>query len=149
MINNFTTKENRWLSNFFKCSIKYKDLTFTSAEQMYVYFKVKNKEDKQLILNTATAVEAKKIGRQAPMMDNWDNIKLRCMEYIITQKFIQNTSLKEKLIATDNKILIEGNYWHDNFWGICSCDKCKDLIGQNNLGFILMKVRSKLKESLT
>ena len=41
-------------------------------------------------------------------------------------------------------MLIEGNYWHDNYWGNCLCPKCKEIEGQNQLGKILMKVRSTL-----
>lgn len=37
--------------------------------------------------------------------------------------------------------IVEGNYWHDNYWGNCTCDKCKNIEGQNKLGKILMKIR--------
>ena len=37
------------------------------------------------------------------------------------------------------------NSWHDNYWGICNCDKCSN--GQNNLGLLLMKLRKELNET--
>jgi predicted NAD-dependent protein-ADP-ribosyltransferase YbiA (DUF1768 family) len=43
---------------------------------------------------------------------------------------------------TKEKLLIEGNYWKDTFWGIC------DGIGKNYLGKILMEVREEFKPSL-
>lgn len=54
----------------------------------------------------------------------------------------------EKLLATGDAELIEGNYHHDNLWGSCMCEKCKTKTGQNRLGRILMQVREELKERL-
>ena len=52
--------------------------------------------------------------------------------------------LKEKLLATGDEELVEGNFWHDNFWGVCSCSKCGNK-GQNKLGKLLMQVREEIK----
>lgn len=60
------------------------------------------------------------------------------MEKILKAKFGGN--LKNKLKTTGNTTIIEGNYWHDNFWGSCHCLKCKGK-GQNHLGNLLMKIR--------
>ena len=48
------------------------------------------------------------------------------------------------LLLTGGAELIEGNHWHDNFWGICTCDKCWDKRQENQLGKLLMKIRNKL-----
>ena len=45
----------------------------------------------------------------------------------------------DKLLDTGDTELIEGNNWHDTFWGVC---KGK---GQNNLGKILMEVRKDIR----
>ena len=55
---------------------------------------------------------------------------------------ISSEDLKEKLLATGDKILIEGNTWNDDFWGKCSDN------GKNNLGIILMKIREEIKKEL-
>uniref|UniRef100_UPI00345E83CD NADAR domain-containing protein n=1 Tax=uncultured Duncaniella sp. TaxID=2768039 RepID=UPI00345E83CD len=52
-----------------------------------------------------------------------------------------NPALAEKLIATGDAELVEGNYWHDTVWGVC------DGVGENHLGKILMRVREELKNS--
>ena len=52
-------------------------------------------------------------------------------------KFL-NPDLREKLVATGDAELIEGNHWNDTCWGVCKG------IGQNNLGKILMEVRDML-----
>ena len=65
--------------------------------------------------------------------------KLGITEDVIRQKF-NNPELKEKLIATGDAELIEGNPWGDTFWGVCEGK------GENHLGKILMKIRSELNE---
>jgi predicted NAD-dependent protein-ADP-ribosyltransferase YbiA (DUF1768 family) len=67
------------------------------------------------------------------------------MYEICYAKFSQNVELKEKLLATGNKHLIEGTYWHDNCWGDCYCEDCVDIVGENRLGEILMEIRSDLR----
>jgi len=49
------------------------------------------------------------------------------------------------LLATLDAELIEGNAWHDNFWGDCFCEKCRDIEGLNVLGNILMRIREELQ----
>jgi len=40
----------------------------------------------------------------------------------------------------------EGEYrWLSNFWGNCTCPRCRDIDGQNWLGRILMVVREELR----
>ena len=60
------------------------------------------------------------------------------MKEIIRRKFSQHPDLADKLVATGQKELQEGNNWGDTFWGISNGK------GQNNLGIILMEVREEL-----
>jgi predicted NAD-dependent protein-ADP-ribosyltransferase YbiA (DUF1768 family) len=66
------------------------------------------------------------------------------MLYIIRNKF-SDKYMSDLLLNTGDEELIEGNYWHDNYWGNCTCSKCKDIEGQNKLGKILMKVRDEIR----
>ena len=45
-------------------------------------------------------------------------------------------------------LLIEGNTWHDNYWGDCSCNRCKSKSGENMLGILLMELRDKLNKEV-
>lgn len=47
-----------------------------------------------------------------------------------------------KLLATRDRMLIEGNDWGDTFWGMVDGE------GENNLGKILMRVREEIKTDL-
>jgi ribA/ribD-fused uncharacterized protein len=93
-----------------------------------------------------TASEAKKKGRKIALRPDWEDVKFDYMYLICKAKFTQNLDLKIQLFATRGKELIEGTTgWHDNIWGNCECPKCKDIIGQNHLGKILMKIREELR----
>lgn len=61
------------------------------------------------------------------------------MYEICKAKFTQNEDLKEKLLATGNNILEEGNTWGDRVWGTVNG------VGENRLGKILMRVREELR----
>ena len=65
------------------------------------------------------------------------------MEGIVRAKFTQNAGLAEQLIATGDRELVEGNNWHDTFWGADG----KTGEGENHLGRILMKIRGELRQS--
>jgi ribA/ribD-fused uncharacterized protein len=88
--------------------------------------------------------DVKKIGKKAKIRSDWNEKKLSFMEWGIREKF-KDLKLAEMLLDTGDLKLIEGNNWHDVFWGKCSCPKCSGS-GENHLGKILMKIREELKQ---
>ena len=65
---------------------------------------------------------------------------------ILKIKF-EDTALQDMLLNTGDAYLVEGNSWHDNYWGICllkSCPRCDDKKGRNKLGVFLMELREQL-----
>jgi len=139
--------EYYFLSNFYNSSFQYKDTWFNNSEQAYQWEKAENDEDKKLILSCTTAKEAKRLGHIIKCdIEKWDSKKQSVMESILLSKF-SGYYLRSKLIRTGDVNLIEGNYWHDGYWGICYCSKCSNIEGQNILGKILMTVRNKLKQT--
>jgi len=96
-----------------------------------------------------TPGEAKKLARkltaQEHLRKDWEQASLGIMEDLVRQKFSLYPTLREKLLATGEEELVEGNYWHDNFWGACSCRKCEGREKHNHLGRILMKVRGEAR----
>lgn len=87
---------------------------------------------------------AKKWGRKLPLRPDWEDVKFDVMLGLVQQKF-ENPLLAEWLISTGNRLIIEGNYWHDNTWGVCHCQQCVQIDGKNWLGKILMMVRQELR----
>lgn len=154
MINSF---KGRWsfLSNFYPCEITYQGITYPSTEHYYVAMKIKNDQmingryytpadTRELIAKVATPGQVKRFGRNLKVRADWDDVKLGFMEWGLHEKFNKHADLKEMILQTGDEELIEGNYWHDQFWGVCSCEKCGNK-GQNHLGKLLMKIRSEIK----
>jgi hypothetical protein len=61
------------------------------------------------------------------------------MQGLLEQKFLKGSELRAKLEETRGKLLVEGNWWHDNVYGSCHCLKCGDK-GRNELGKMLMRI---------
>jgi ribA/ribD-fused uncharacterized protein len=134
-------KEYSFLSNFYKCSFVYKNIIFDSSERAFQWEKIESDSDKLLVLETKSTSEVKKLAGILKMRSDWESVKCNIMYEILLQKF-SNELLKKLLLDTIGHKLVEGNSWHDNFWGDCFCTRCKKKIGKNNLGFILQRVRS-------
>ena len=67
------------------------------------------------------------------------------MQRGLREKF-KDPELREMLLDTGDEELVEGNFWHDLWWGDCGCKKCKDVPGKNILGKLLMELREKIKK---
>jgi len=89
-----------------------------------------------------TPGRAKKMGRSLKLRPDWEEVKIDIMRGLLMQKF-RPSILKRKLLSTFQAELIEGNYWHDTFWGVCmgKCDFPHAALGENWLGRLLMEVR--------
>lgn len=131
------------MSNFYPCPVEYEGLKYTSSEAAYQAAKTTDKELRQKF-TLLDATHAKQYGRSIPLRSDWEEVKDKIMEDIVRAKFTQNYHLTQRLCNTVNSVLIEGNDWHDNYWGVCHCEKCQQHTGANKLGQILMKVRAEL-----
>lgn len=139
IINDFEAEGNQFLSNFYPVDIFYEDIVYPSVEHAYVAGKTTSKALREEIARFELPGQVKKYGRKIQLRDNWEIIKLPLMEQLVRTKFNREV-LSEKLLATGDKELVEGNWWGDTFWGVCGGK------GQNHLGKILMKVRRELNE---
>lgn len=144
MINNFD-KDYAFLSNFYDAPIIYEGITYLNSEAAFQAAKTLNLKERQKF-STLNPSQAKKAGRKLDLREDWEEVKNQVMYDICYAKFSSNTHLKLLLMTTKDEELVEGNWWHDNYWGDCSCDKCKDIIGRNELGRILMQIRDNLKK---
>ena len=129
--------EYRFLSNFWPCLVALDGTLYPSVEHAYQAAKTLDPEERASVRNADGPYKAKKAGRAVILREDWGDVKLDVMADLVYQKF-QHPELREKLLATGNQELIEGNHWKDFFWGVCNGK------GQNHLGRILMDVRSQL-----
>lgn len=125
-----------FMSNFFE------EPDGSNVEAEFQSMKTKDRELRQKIRNMAPK-EAKRAGNALDLRPDWEQVKVPIMSHLVALKFYQHGKLAKRLVATGNGTLLrEGNYWHDNFWGDCTCAKCKRKVGQNVLGIVLMGVRA-------
>ncbi len=128
----------RWLSNFYPCKVRLDGDIYPSVEHAYQAAKTLDLAERDRIRGLLTPGEAKRAGRKVVLRPNWDEEKLNVMRILLRRKF-ENQELRDKLIATGDAELIEGNYWNDRFWGMTTRG------GQNWLGVLLMELRSELQ----
>lgn len=133
--------EYRFLSNFYISPFTFRKELYQSSEHAFQACKLKNKKHRDIIRLTIAPKDAKRLGRMYPLIDNYEDLKKNLMYSILCKKFRQNENLSYRLGSTGESKLVEGNTWHDNFWGDCFCPDCKGIVGQNHLGKILMQVR--------
>ena len=128
--------EYGFLSNFYEVEVEYDGYTYRNSESAFQAQKDVSRREE---FTNLTATKSKWLGKRVNLRKDWESVKLGIMEEIVRNKFSQNPELKQKLIDTGDRLLIEGNDWRDTFWGICNGK------GQNHLGKILMKIREELK----
>jgi len=119
-----------------------------TAEHYYQASKAMSSEPRKRIAEAKTPGAAKRYGKQIAIRADWSVMKLVFMKKALNFKFRQNPDIAQKLIDTKNRVLIEGNSWHDNFWGCCNCSRCNSRPKRNMLGKMLMELRSVLRDEL-
>lgn len=132
--------EYRFLSNFYPCRITFYGLTFTSVEAAFQAAKCADPQQRKVFCDLSAA-DAKRLGRSVALRQDWEERKLTIMHNLLIHKFHKNPELLGKLLATGTALLVEGNTWHDNFWGNCTCKRCGHKKGKNMLGRLLMEIR--------
>lgn len=128
-----------FLSNFYEAGIDYDGIHYLNSEAAFQAQKCLKDEEKREFSNLSAA-KAKQKGRQVALRADWEEVKIGIMEEIVRCKFAQNPHLTDRLLRTGNRKLVEGNTWHDTYWGVDAATGK----GENNLGKILMKIREEL-----
>ena len=132
-----------FLSNFYECRMAYHSRTFSSSEAAFQSEKTFDEEKKNQFCQLSPSW-AKHFGNQLVIRPDWETVKVQIMREVVTAKFQQNLPLLALLLSTKPNTLIEGNTWHDQFWG-ATLNKGK-WVGANWLGRILMELRDNYKE---
>jgi ribA/ribD-fused uncharacterized protein len=132
----------RWLSNFWYCTLRFKSGSYPTVEHAYQACKSKDPDVRKIFQRIETPREAKQLARKLILRDDWYDVMMDIMYFLVTQKFLQNPDLKSKLLATGNCYIEETNTWNDMFWGVCRG------VGANNLGKIIMRVRDEIRKEI-
>ena len=129
-----------FLSNFYNCPVTYKQLTYTNNEAAFQAQKCVNDAERIQFMKLSPS-EDKRLGRRVSLRKDWEDVKVSIMEEVVRAKFTQNAELADKLLATGDAHLEEGNTWGDRVWGTVNG------VGANQLGIILMKIRDEIEKS--
>jgi ribA/ribD-fused uncharacterized protein len=137
--------EYRWLSNFYPSKIKFLGVEFPTVEHAYQASKTSDEDIHKYIATLSTPGKAKRYGRTIQMNKSSEMAREITMYWLVCQKF-KYPELRKKLMETGYRNIIEGNYWHDNFWGRCFCKRCEKIDSENILGRIIMTVRDEIRK---
>lgn len=137
------------LSNFSAFHVTWRGIDFDTSEAAYhwekfnppVYQCSDGGAVRSAILLARSAHDTFKIAEQyrSRRRPDWDEVKVGIMREIIRAKADQHEYVKRKLLATEDRELIEDS-WRDDFWG---WGPNRD--GQNMLGKLWMELRAEFR----
>ncbi|OBT65030.1 hypothetical protein VE03_05249 [Pseudogymnoascus sp. 23342-1-I1] len=128
-------------------------ITFSCAEQFMMYCKAGRFNDtdtQRRVLATGSPKEQKHLGRQVKGFDDarWDEVKSDVVVAGSIAKFARNWKLRDKLLATGDRLLAEASA-QDPVWGIGFSAKHamahQQHWGENRLGKALMVARDHIR----
>lgn len=130
-----------WFSNMipFEKPLIHQNINYYSVENFYQAMKTERSDTftrGQIALMSPFV--SKKEGRKIKIRSDWEDIKLKVMEYALKHKFSQEPW--KSYLKNYKGDLVEWNNWHDTFWGV-------DIFsgtGQNLLGFLLTEIKNSL-----
>ena len=111
--------EYDYLSNFYSCPVEYDGLTYQNTEAAFQAAKCVDLKRKRKIC-WSVSQSSKKIGKKGKPQRRLEAVKIDVMRDVLKSKFSPNPELREKLIATGDVELIEGNHWNDLILGSLS-----------------------------
>lgn len=142
------------LSQWWNCAFYENGIMFCCAEQYMMYKKALLFNDYEYAHKIIHCKDAKKIKEYGRLVRNFDDkIWNDSKQSIVMQgnllKFSQNLELKDYLLNTNSKILVEASPY-DKIWGIGMRKGTDEILnpqkwkGENLLGFIIMDIRDRL-----
>ena len=136
----YRTKETHgYMSNYYKARFFVYGRWWNNVEAPYQAQKTSVQSEQDAIWAATKANDARLLGQKVSIRPDWDQVKRNVMKGCVLAKFLQHSDLRQKLMETDDQELIEDSPV-DSFWG-CGADGK----GRNELGKVLMEVRSELK----
>lgn len=134
--------ENNALSNKYPCSVEWDGIAFPSAEAAFQSTRFADR-GARIRFSKLPPFKAEYEGRRARVTaSGWENAKYDLMYGILKLKFL-NPKFRSALLETGDAKIVISNLNHEHEWGSCACSRCRGS-GRNNLGKLLMQLRSEL-----
>ncbi len=137
----FYERTHYMFSNFSSFTVEYEGVLWMTSEHAYQAAKFNDKSIIEEVRNTRSAHDAFVLARSYDdrKRDDWMDIRVEVMEKIVRAKLEQHDYIKNRLLETGNKEIVE-NSPVDSFWG---WGPNKD--GENQLGKIWMRLRDEIR----
>ena len=135
------------LSNLYRCRIMFEGLEFPSAEHAYQYGKPRKPELAEWLMSPVLTPRHVAIFAHAlqtwDISPGWSRDRYLRMRLVLHAKFSQNERLAKVLLSTGDAELVETGTVDNAVnrrWGRVNGN------GQNQLGFLLMETRTRLRK---
>jgi ribA/ribD-fused uncharacterized protein len=137
------TAEYGCFSNFSPHRIRLKGKIWPTSEHYFQAQKFAGTPDEEEVRQAKSPMVAARMGRsrKRPLRKDWESVKDSLMHEAVLAKFTQHADLREMLLATGDRKIIEHTE-NDTYWGDGG-----DGSGKNRLGQILMRVRQELRSA--
>jgi ribA/ribD-fused uncharacterized protein len=150
------TITNSCFSQWWIADFKVDGIIYKTAEHWMMAKKAELFGDKEIyekIINSKSPGEAKDLGRRIARFnqENWEASRFEIVVEGNYHKFTQHPELKDFLLKTQDRILVEASPV-DNIWGVglakdnARIENPEKWNGLNLLGFALMEVRDELSK---
>lgn len=133
-------------SNLYRCVVTFEGREFPTSEHAYQAGKARKPEVREWILSAPSPSLAAMAAHGLYVWDvvpNWAQIKFDRMRQVLRAKFTQHPDLKELLVSTEEKRLVEAGTVDNavnRLWGEVNGK------GQNMLGVLLMELRAEFQQ---
>lgn len=137
------------LSNLYRCSVVFEGTIFPTSEHAYQAGKARKQEVREWLLAAPSPALVAMAAHGLYVWDvhpDWAKTKFDRMRGVLYAKFTQHPKLKELLLSTGNKRLVEAasvDNAVNRLWGEVNGK------GKNMLGVLLMELRDKLRSEYT
>lgn len=137
--------KNYWLNNFSPCQIvifnvdKEERIVAVSVESAYHALRSSDSKERREMAEMHP-LEAKRYAYKHQLPPRADGVKV--MKKLLKQKF-SNPELQDMLIRCPDNMFTFHNTWHDNLWGVCTCNNsmCMARTKHNHLGNLLKELK--------
>ena len=107
-----------------------------------------DREAAEVVLRTQSPRRVNRLGMSIKSVQSWENEKEQHMKDILRAKYEQHDDIKQKLLATGDRPLIEAT--NNPFWGAGAHLTSKEITegtwrGKNTLGLLLQDLRRTLR----
>lgn len=132
-------------SNLYRCAIVFEDVEFATSEHAYQAGKARKPEVREWLMAAPTPALLAMAAHGLYVWDvspDWSKVKFERMKNVLRAKFTQHLNLKELLLSTGDRRLVESatvDNAVNRLWGEVNG------VGKNMLGKLLMEIRGELR----